>query len=112
MEIAEFLLARVSEDETAARATYYERISALEWRPVERPNPRALAEVEAKRRIVERYQRAQAAVEADQRRVDAGGYSDERGTVGGWEASTLRPVLGLLARPYADHPDYDLGWEP
>jgi hypothetical protein len=58
---------------------------------------RLMREVEAKRRIIERYEQA------------ASQY---------WNATeeeialTLEPVLRDLALPYADHPDYQHEWKP
>jgi hypothetical protein len=116
MTIAEFLLARIAEDETAVleRAhdapihrvgCYYYNSSISPWRwtagccdcdddgSVAR---RQLAECEAKRRIV-----------ADRMRIDrsaddsewAMGYSD-----GNYDA------VYAMAAVYADHPDYDSAW--
>ena len=60
---------------------------------------RVLAEVEAKRRIVEAWVRADEA---------AGSYP---GTDAGIEMG-LHEAIALLALPYADHPDYDPDWKP
>lgn len=81
-ELAEFLTARLDEDESAARdvwTTQHNDPHQLFVR--DQPDARALADVEAKRRIVRECRRA--------------GF--------------LR-VLRLLAMPYADHPDYDERW--
>jgi hypothetical protein len=103
-QLAEFLLARIAEDHSAAffaqqdeqlmgsladqavargdhRGTHAHR-----WSPA-----RVLAECEAKRRIVE----------VDWRADDSG------------EATLVQQdVLRLLALPYADHPDYRPEWRP
>lgn len=120
MTLTEFLLARIAEDETAARAIQGDEGTNLagvwhfhhadyegEWpvpgaevtctsdtghydipqwaRWAERHNPaRVLAECEAKRRIV-----------ADLADIEDGPY-----------------LLGLLAIPYADHPDFNPAWRP
>lgn len=127
-DLATFLLARIAEDEALARAAtaspwvpddqgwtdaqgnpfiqapYHELVIAADdvqhitrWQPA-----RVLAECEAKRRIVGRYQRSISVL--------------DRGVVIGREiessrANESRAVLCLLALPYADHPDY-LEWRP
>jgi hypothetical protein len=100
MELTEFLLARIAEDEALGSDT---------WR---RPHwgycntqgdqsslgdecdcglpARVLAECEAKRRIVERYT-----------------HLYEHG-----DSGDMRWTLPLLALPYADHPDYNPEWKP
>ena len=56
---------------------------------------RVLAEVDAKRRMVDRL------------------WDDSEGILRpGIASGTARPVLELLALPYADHPDYREGWRP
>ncbi|MDB5243970.1 MAG: hypothetical protein JWP57_4596 [Spirosoma sp.] len=83
-DLTEFLLARIAEDESAARAlpsfivdaaVAYERIHFARWAPA-----RVLAECDAKRRARE----MQIADELDR----------------------------ILALPYADHPDYRSEWRP
>jgi hypothetical protein len=109
VNLTEFLLARIAEDEAAAQAA--ERIDFVTFagvrrriRPdlyvttrdrahliIETDPARVLAECDAKRRIVA----------ADWRADDSG------------EATLIRQdVLRLLALPYADHPDYDETWRP
>ncbi|WP_353707620.1 DUF6221 family protein [Cellulosimicrobium sp. ES-005] len=95
MTLTEFLLSRIAEDEARADdawkavdngAIVWDRIHpdvrAALWPPA-----RVLAECEAKRRIVESARRL--------------------GTRGG---VTPEELLGNLALPYADHPDYDEAW--
>jgi hypothetical protein len=100
MTITEFLLARIAEDETEARAMLreYERggdASSRRWR-------RVLAECEAKRRIVGF---AQSADEADR-------YAAE--VIGGVDGAAVDTdgagILRALASVYADHPDFDPAW--
>ena len=77
LTLTEFLLARLVEDEAVAR-----RIAAVgSCEPAYDP-ARVLADVEAKRLIVE------------------------------WDAEQPvdRGVLGILASVYRDHPDYDPDW--
>lgn len=65
---------------------------------------RVLAEVDTRRRILDRYISAVAdSVE------DADGYYDETRFE---DARQLYPVLRLLALPYAAHPDYRPEWAP
>lgn len=56
---------------------------------------RVLAEVAAKRQIIDLYEIADTSFELDR---DA------------WHV--MRNVVRQLATPYADHPDYDEGWRP
>lgn len=68
-----------------------------EWHPA-----RVLAEVEAKRRILDEWQRHYVAEDVDY---------DRRRTDYNW-AEALTLALRLLALPYVDHPDYDPEWRP
>jgi hypothetical protein len=108
MEIAEFLLARIAEDEAAAREGQVAKLpfwvgqimgrSGSESAPryVNRFNPaRVLAECEAKRRIVE----------------ELGDFGDGHVWASG-EASRAETALQALASVYADHPDFDPEWKP
>ncbi len=109
MTLAEFLLARIAEDEREwwHRATCH-LIDVGEdagWCDCDGES-RTKAECEAKRRI-----------------VDLAGRDDVRPTwfsaepfypesfVAGYQ-DALIPVLKLLALPYADHPDYRDEWRP
>lgn len=69
--------------------------------------PRSLREVEAKRRMLDEVRDAKDTLVAVQEDSDwdAAACWSER-------YSALRPVLGLLALPYADHPDYREEWKP
>ncbi|WP_282698023.1 DUF6221 family protein [Streptomyces sp. CC208A] len=59
---------------------------------------RVLAEVEAKRQIIEQHER----YAAERRRM-----------MGGWDPqSDDSPILAALATVYADHPDYRPEWAP
>ncbi len=127
MDLPEFLLARIAEDEAVAEAGTplpWESRGADVWCPHHQvaqtaswsvPTPLALAdaahiarhdparvfaECDAKRRIVERCERA---VRWDR---DANGAPPE--AVADWAWTTLE----LLALPFADHPDYDEAWRP
>ena len=109
LTLADFLLARIAEDEQVADAEVDwgvdwgvtgialsevgEGADMVRVRTIVRR--RLLAECEAKRRIVE------VALQAD----DASAGADT-----GWLLS--REVMELLALPYADHPDYREEWRP
>jgi len=104
MTLAEFLLARIAEDRIVAAESQRDpwRVghkASCDW-PGDMPGycscdatARALAECEAKRRIVELY---------------GGDVPDE------WRGVPSRPMQALasLAAVYADHPDYDEAWRP
>jgi hypothetical protein len=96
-DLTEFLLARIAEDEAAADRLFFRRELAP---PIFAGDPprygyytvrdRVLAECEAKRRIVE---------------VAAWLLQD-----GTRAQLTAHQLLGALALPYADHPDYREEW--
>jgi len=91
VELVEFLLARIAEDEAYASYVLEQQRDRTVWAPpwtVLAP-ARQLAECEAKRRIVATIQRW----------LDTG-------------YPTLDHVLFALALPYADHPDYRDEWRP
>jgi hypothetical protein len=107
--LTEFLLARIAEDEKAARARFITRRmiggkmvdvpilarpGVWAWSPA-----RVLDECGAKRRIVEAARHAEEAGESAT--YTAG--EDSR-----WMA--YEEVLRALALPYAAHPDYDPTW--
>lgn len=104
MELTEFLRARIDEDEAMARsaaprlgdlppdrfeAWYVNEAASSGDVIVAMHQQRALAEVEAKRRIVEMAERT---------RRESDDYP-------GWEGAALH-----LAQVYADHPDFDPAW--
>ena len=95
-DLAEFLLARIAEDEAVAERWPVALPDEQPpdghpyWldtfgHPIWAPRARVLAECEAKRLIVQR--------------------------VDGSELEDL-PLLGYLALPYAEHPDYQPQWRP
>lgn len=114
MELADFLLARIAEDEDVARRSIEDdtRMTA-EAGPIENPGPayvteqasvgmeylvgvrpaRVLAECEAKRQVV----------------TQAAHYTD---VLYDPAAQVYRQVLRALALPYAGHPDYRPQWAP
>jgi hypothetical protein len=96
-DLAEFLLARIAEDEQAAEAT---RASFGDEGCYEcslgRPL-RVLADCEAKRRILELHKSGDA-------------WCDHCSGWYGPDPAADCPTLRLLALPYADHPDFREGW--
>ena len=114
MTLAEFLLARIAEDEAAVRATGYFTGKGEEWwgedwyaacgreitaHLVRWEPPRVLAECEAQRRLVESATYWQG----------LGGAPDSHGD---GRATGFMNALRLLALPHADHPDYRDEWRP
>jgi hypothetical protein len=99
MTIAEFLLARIAEDEALWRLAVEAEVAFTALRGAQIsghplaavPPPafgrRMLAECEAKRRIIEGM-----------------------APYGPIDDINADEILPLLALPYADHPDYDEGW--
>ena len=131
MDLTEFLLARIAEDEEDARKAMpgpwtsdggvyaghptnevvdyaYEGNAdhIARWDPA-----RVLAECEAKRRIVEEHKGSwSCSVCLDYMDSDEGpgGDSCETVVMKDWPCPTLR----LLSLPYADHPAWREGWRP
>lgn len=90
-DLAEFLTARLDE----------ERVAAGTWHLAE-TRKKHLADVDAKRRIIDSYTKLREADE-DLEHLTARDLH---------QMQTLGWVLRLLALPYADHPDYDETWRP
>jgi hypothetical protein len=108
LTLTEFLLARIAEDEAAARRAGIMPGVGWEYEPDPTPAPlllvapaRVLAECEAKRRIVAHLASAPVYVGTFGSSVP----SFIPGTPGTNESASY--VLALLAMPYADHPGYD-----
>ena len=106
-DLADFLLARIADDEATAR----EFCAVLLSRELEDgPEPfgfeaeggpadpvRVLADCEAKRRIVDAWQ------------------ADASGPLGEWDDYAWYAIewaMKCLALPYADHPEYNEVWRP
>ena len=117
MTLVEFLLARIAEDETKARDAQADAMVGARWKRwpedayteiqtmVLSSSRRALAECEAKRRIVER--------ETERLREQWRARRDEhRETFDEWLRPPYGETLRILASVYADHPDYDEAWRP
>ena len=135
MEIAEFLLARIAEDEAVAKTAYGSDPSPWVgdgWlrnnrgdhlfftgdgdtpeadeettRHIARWDPaRVLAECEARRQVVQGYREAwEMAKQLARAGQEEEAQAVRYGRVG------LESALVALALPYADHPDYDPKWK-
>lgn len=92
MDLTEFLRGRLDEDERAIRADAGLGL-AYGW------PARLLAEVEAKRAVLDAYhlRREQGALPG--------------GEVIGYHATGILVAIRALAQPYRDHPDYRLSWD-
>lgn len=106
MTLSEFLLARIESEEKVARKREAEwearGMTERMWRMSPDSPRRMLAECEAKRRIVgERARSYELALPSS---------DNEDWHMG--HASGLYDAMRLLALPYADHPDYYIGWKP
>lgn len=121
MDIAEFLLARIAEDEAKAQEirAFTDRAAVarlsdhgtgvLLGEVVVFDPARVLAECEAKRRIVELHKPWHGSYECP---TCADGASEDHGEVVVDRLRAPCPTLRLLAPPYADHPDYQPVWSP
>jgi hypothetical protein len=121
-DLVTWLREQIAEDQRIAEATarmwapeppVYEwdtKVARLEdagWEPQEvatldrhvvRWDPaRVLREVEAKRRILDDYERYAA---------------ERRRAMGGWDSREVSPILTALALPYSDRPGYREEWRP
>jgi hypothetical protein len=102
MTLADFLLARIAEDEGWAGGIHEEDCDPPGCTCGD--PARVLAECEAKRRIVELHDRGHECSQYDHHgEVDSCTYAHDFD-----DCSTLR----LLALPYASHPDYQTEWKP
>lgn len=129
-DLVEFLRARIAEDERTARATtgpwkyhretggvvlaaagYVPELSEIISTPrkpsdarhmVRWDSARVLAEIKAKRRIVQELSTV----------TEWNWPSQSDGAVPMEYVEALRHVLKLHALPYAEHPDYDEAWRP
>lgn len=126
MTVVEFLRERLDEDEAVARheVDLMERLltpreewtltyqwarftvhvsggSGAHYAPGAPSPTRVLADIDAKRRILDLHDRNHECSSYDHR-----GEIDDCSWVYGWACSTLQ----LLVEPYADHPDFDPAW--
>lgn len=134
-DLVQFLRARLDDDEQTARETLWEgsgnrpiwdlRASAtvevggngrndfpvgdaaVAWHIVRHDPARVLAEVDAKRRIVDWHERQ---CTCDPCTADGDELPNTERSDGGFGDDC--PTLRLLALPYADHPDYRSEWAP
>lgn len=127
-DLVAFLRARLDEDEQAAQEAHYEgqrwlseEEDVCRWpddelvhiadrkcdaRHIARWDPvRVLAEVQAKRRIIEMYENADAAQRA-------GSISERNRTQDEAAVDVLGEAVHALAAVYASHPDYRGAWSP
>lgn len=111
MELSEFLLARIAEDEESARAASSVLPSG--------PDPSYVSLADGLLRMQQRFDPARVLAECEAKRfvIDAlRGYepSDEWGVEPdiGKRANNAAGALRRMALPYADHPDYDEEWRP
>lgn len=106
-DLVAFLRARLDEDEAAADAALYPPPGHYDkgWQAetLRKLAARVLAEVEAKRRIVDRYE-----ANLDRQTDPEESQLDADIIVGEYEDWTLPAI----AWPYADHPDYAPAWRP
>lgn len=121
MNLADFLLARIAEDEELARDTAAEHYNgdhggtgccgqSRQFLSAHAP-ARVLAECEAKRRIVELH--AVSTKREWVNPIDGPAYQEDEHTcaICGWVPEVCETIK-LLALPYADHPDYREEWRP
>lgn len=108
--VVEFLLARIAEDEAAAKAADAVPAPWGFW-----DDARVLAECEAKRRVIERCRPQYAVLYRESERLLASAFDQETmKTVGHsgpiWPFAGAEDTLRALAAVYADHPDYRDEW--
>lgn len=119
MNLTEFLLARITEDEAVARRG--SRHNAREVYANDNYGcllvdpARVLAECEAKRRIVERCRPFVAVVWRESDRLLASAFDETHmptlaHSAPIWPNEHAEATLRDLALPYSDHPDYDEAW--
>lgn len=106
LTLTDFLLARIAEDEAyiggAVDDVGGHGVNGLMWDHggLDGAATRALAECEAKRRIVAELHELESVP----------GWEDDHMTLG--QIAGLRFAVTALALPYADHPDYRESWRP
>jgi hypothetical protein len=107
LTLADFLLARIAEDETWAVNAGNDFLPSVEIGST----ARVLAECEAKRRIVE-WHRLIDGLDAEDNPVRGCCNCIASGAVPPYLIAGPCMTSRLLALPYADHPDYREEWRP
>ena len=110
MDVVDFLLARISEDAEKSRELLRRPFLSEAERWYER---RLLKESEAKHAVVEIISAARQAALANMLRLDRltadlDHHAGHDESAAGLQWTSL--VLGALALPYAEHPDYQASW--
>ncbi|TYK45150.1 DUF6221 family protein [Actinomadura decatromicini] len=105
MDLVEFLRQRLREDEAAAKSwlPFGNPDTAARAHPARHNPGRVLREVEAKRRLIERYERAAT--------IPASISGFVRGQDDGYRQGCLDAIHDAAA-VYAEHPDYQAEWKP
>ncbi|MFJ8430485.1 DUF6221 family protein [Kitasatospora sp. NPDC094019] len=101
----EFLRARLHEDKTVAQA-----LKPGKNQDVERLRDRVLADIEAKRRLMDWVEEYPQALKDTERRVSLHGLT--RQVIAGVSQDLRTPVIYELVVAYADHPDFHPEWKP
>ena len=127
-DLATFLLARIAEDESAARAAilrtygqtgrwvtfddkeHLSTTTVFAWNRDERLGQACETEMSwigrAARDHIARHDPARVLAECEAKRRIVGHFVNE------WEPDPINDVLRFLTLPYADHPDYRGEWRP
>jgi hypothetical protein len=103
-ELVEFLRARLDEDEEYGPCDGWE-----EYLACDRFSRQRAKDIEAKRRIIERYVGIQGYAARD---YDSESTDEEARVRRGGYLHALEVVLEAIAAIYADHPDYQQEWKP
>nr|BEK65757.1 hypothetical protein KPHV_29840 [Kitasatospora purpeofusca] len=101
----EFLRARLHEDKTAAQA-----LKPGKNQDVERLRNRVLADIEAKRRLMDWVEEYPRRVKDVEKRVSFQGVARE--LIAGVSQDLRTPVIFELVAAYADHPEFHPEWKP
>jgi hypothetical protein len=139
-DLAEFLLVRIAEEETKAKSwrrarmnvdipeitmsyglepwivvggdkiTVTDEMYAAWYEPVE-PDPKVMAECEAKRRIVQLHRATHECAKFNgDHEGGVYGFAGVFSTESDWDPESACDTLRALAEPYRDHPDFAAHW--
>lgn len=117
MTLTEFLLARIAEDEAAARnagggawESWSHRAGSLDLRDLVEDRKRFAEVPEDRDEHIVRWSPARVRAECEAKRaiVDLALSAEHAGQV--LDGALINGALAALALPYADHPDYDPEW--